>query len=67
MKKRKIVWPSYGTYMGLIFQAVAQWWFGAVRPGSRGAISLTQEFPSPSSHIRNLAPYGRQILLLAYE
>lgn len=53
--------------MGLIFQAVAQWWFGAVRPGNGGAISLTQEFPSPSSHIRNLAPYGRQILLLAYE
>lgn len=54
--------------MGLIFQAVAQRWLRAgIRPGDGGAISLTQEFPSLSSRIRNLAPYGRQILLLACE
>lgn len=54
--------------MGLIFQALAQRWLGAgIRPGNGGAISLTQEFPSLSFHIRNLAPYGRQILLLARE
>lgn len=34
-------------------------------PGEEGAISLKQAFPSLSSHIRNLAPYGEQILLLA--
>lgn len=32
-----------------------------------GAISLTQEFPPLSSHIRDAAPYGRQILMLAGE
>lgn len=34
-------------------------------PGKEGAISLKQAFPSLSSHIRNQAPYGAQILLLA--
>lgn len=54
--------------MGLILQEVAQRWLMAgIRPGNGGAISLTQEFPSLSSYIRNLAPYGRQILLLACE
>lgn len=50
--------------MGLIFQAGLM---AGIRPGKGGAVSLTQAFPSPSSHIRNLAPYGRQILLLACE
>lgn len=36
-------------------------------PRSGGAISLTQEFPPLSSHIRDVAPYGRQILMLASE
>lgn len=36
-------------------------------PGGGGAISLTQEFPLLSSHIRDAAPYGRQILMLAGE
>lgn len=54
--------------MGLICQVVAQRRLEAgIRPGCGGAISLTQEFPSLSAHIRNLAPYGRQILLLACE
>ena len=66
--KKKTLGKSRGAYMGLIFQAVAQWWLrAAISSGNGSAISLTQEFPPPSSHIRNLAPYGRQILLLACE
>lgn len=56
--------PSCGTYMGLVFQLGLR---AGIKPGNGGAISLTQEFPSLSSHIRNLAPYGWQILLLACE
>lgn len=56
-----------GTWTGLIFRAAAQWRLrGGIRPGKEGAISPTKKFPSPP-HIRNLAPRGRQILLLACE